>query len=110
LSDEVQNAPKKPLSAEDMAFIKGNQLAGNHSGVAQGRAVDRDSRDLCLDGLGKKKASDEKKQGKMRLCNGTGFEKRNPAKKVRGSDAYRCILTSLLSLGNSWADDPRQAL
>ena len=29
LSDEVQNAPKNPLSAEDMAFIKGNQLAGN---------------------------------------------------------------------------------
>jgi hypothetical protein len=29
LSDEVQNAPKKPPSAEDMAFIKGTELAGN---------------------------------------------------------------------------------
>ena len=55
---------------------RGGFIVANHSGVAQGRGVDRDSRDLCLDGLGKKKASDEKKQGKMRLCNETSLGKR----------------------------------
>src|SRR6516164_4552435 len=55
---------------------RGGFIVAHHSGVAQGRGVDRDCRDLCLDGLGKKKASDEKKPGKMRLCNGTSLDKR----------------------------------
>ena len=42
----------------------GGFIVAHHSGVAQGRGVDSDSRDLCLDGLGKKNACDEKKQGK----------------------------------------------
>ena len=46
---------------------RGGFIVAHHSGVAQGRGVDRDSRDL---------ASDEKKQGKMRLCNGTSLDKR----------------------------------
>src|SRR6516162_6524906 len=55
---------------------RGGFIVAHHSGVAQGRGVDRDCRDLCLDGLGKKTASDEKKRGKMRLCNGASLDKR----------------------------------
>ena len=43
---------------------RGGFIVAHHSGVAQGRGVDRDSRDLCLDGLGKKNACDKNKQGK----------------------------------------------
>jgi hypothetical protein len=52
---------------------RGGFIVAHHSGVAQGRGSTVIPRDLCLDGLGKKKASDEKKQGKMRLCNGTSL-------------------------------------
>ena len=55
---------------------RGGFIVAHHSGVAQGRGVDRDSRGLCLDGLEKKNACDEKKQGKMRLCNGNSLDKR----------------------------------
>ena len=68
---------------------RGGFIVAHHSGAAQGRGVDRNSRDLCLDGLGKKKARDEKKQGKMRLC------ERNPAKKDSRRVAYLCMLASL---------------
>jgi hypothetical protein len=40
----------------------GRHIYAGGAGVDQGRGVDR--HDLCLDGLGKKNACDEKKQGK----------------------------------------------
>jgi hypothetical protein len=65
---------------------RGGFIVAHHSGVAQGRGVDRDSRDLCLDGLGKKKASDEKKQGKMRLCNGNSLDEKILSRLKRDHD------------------------
>jgi hypothetical protein len=64
----------------------GGFIVAHHSGVAQGRGVDSDSRDLCLDGLGKKKASDEKKQGKTRLCNGNSLDEKILSQLKRGHD------------------------